>query len=123
MQRLRVSKLRYLFGIAALSLAFASDSRAEPQWREYAYPDQQFAVSFPAAPAVTTVRSGEPEARGVTKTVYLLQQEDGSFEVAVFDLLLARLDEPTAIARAAASLRRNAEVIVDIASEVQGHWG
>ncbi len=59
----------------------------------------------------------------MTETVYVLEQPDCRFEVAVFDLLPSGMDENTAIARAAAALREKGEISVDIASEVQGHWG
>jgi hypothetical protein len=98
-------------------------AKAEPQWREYAYADQQFAVSFPAEPSVTTIPLQTPDGARVTEKVYVLQQDTGRFQIAVFDLLQARMDENTVISRAAAALREKGEAHVDIAAEVQGHWG
>jgi len=106
-------------GIAALVAIIASPGKAQPQWREYAYPDQQFAAAFPAPPDVARIR-GE---RGVPEVVYYLEQDRERFQVAVFDLLRAGINEPTAIANAAASLREKGEVKLDIPAEVQGHWG
>jgi hypothetical protein len=59
----------------------------------------------------------------VTEVVYYLQQDSKRFQVGVFDLLRAGINEPTAIARAAASMREKGEVRIDIVAEVQGHWG
>ncbi len=114
--------MRLIPAAAATLLALAGPAQSKSSWREYGFPDQQFAVSLPAPPALATIRPKPAEA-GVTETVYVLQQQDCRFEVAVFDLLRAGIDERTAIARAAASLRQKGETSVDIASEVQGHWG
>ncbi len=103
--------------------AMAAGARAEPQWREYAYDDQQFAVSFPAQPSVMTIPLNTPDGTRVTEKVYFVQQETSRLEIAVFDLLRARINEATVISRAAASLREKGEVKLDIAAEVQGHWG
>jgi len=108
--------------IAALIL-LAGGARADAQWREYAYGDQQFAVSFPAQPSVMTIPLDTPDGIRVTEKLYFVQQETSRFEIAVFDLLRARMNEATVISRAAASLREKGKVKLDIAAEVQGHWG
>jgi hypothetical protein len=69
------------------------------------------------------IPSESADGRRVTEVVYYLQQGGERFQVSVFDLLRAGIDEPTAIARAAAGMRENGEVQLDIAAEVQGHWG
>ena len=115
--------LRIAVGIAALIAVIASRAEAQSQWREYAYPDQQFAAAFPAPPEVMRIPSEDADGRRMTEMVYYLQQDGKRYQVRVFDLLRAGIDEPTAIARAAASMRENGEVKIDIAAEVQGHWG
>jgi hypothetical protein len=115
--------LRTVAGIAALIAVIASRAEAESQWREYAYSDQQFAAAFPAAPEVAWIPFESAGGRRVMKVVYYVQQGSERFQVAVTDLLRTGIREPTAIARAAASLRENGEVKLDIAAEVQGHWG
>jgi hypothetical protein len=115
--------LRIVAGIAALLAVIASRAEAQSQWREYAYPKQQFAVAFPAPPEVMNIPSEAADGRRVTEMVYSLEQDGKRFQVSVFDVLRAGIDEPTAIARAAASMREQGEVRLDIAAEVQGHWG
>jgi hypothetical protein len=115
--------LRTAAGIAALVAVIASHAEAQSQWREYAYPDQQFAAAFPAAPEIMRIPFEAAGGHRVTEVVYYLQQDSERFQVGVFDLLRAGIDEPTAIARAAASMREKGEVKIDIAAEVQGHWG
>jgi hypothetical protein len=115
--------VRGVAAIAALAAVTASGAEAQPQWREYAYPDQQFAAAFPASPEIMRIPFEGADGRRVTEVVYSLQQDSERFQVGVFDLLKAGIDEPTAIARATASMRDKGEVTIDIAAEVQGHWG
>jgi hypothetical protein len=109
--------------IAALVAGIASRADAQSQWREYAYPDQQFAAAFPAPPEVMRIPFESADGRRATEMVYSLEQGSERFQVAVFDLLRAGINEPTAIDRAARSMREKGEVKLDIAAEVQGHWG
>jgi hypothetical protein len=115
--------LRIVAGVVALIAVMVSRAEAETEWREYAYPDQQFAAAFPQPPKVVRIPFESDDGRRVTKVVYYLQMDSERFQVAVIDLLQARIDEPTAIARATASMRGQGEVTVDITAEVQGHWG
>jgi len=115
--------LRIVAGIAAVVAVIAGRAEAQSQWREYAYPDQQFAAAFPAPPEVTRVPFEDADGRRVTEVVYHLQQDSERFQVSVFDLLRSGINEPTAIARAATSMREKGEVKLDIVAEVQGHWG
>jgi hypothetical protein len=111
------------FLIAALVAVIASRAEAESQWREYSYPDEQFSAAFPAPPEVTRIPFEAADGRRATEVVYYLQQDSERFQVAVFDLLRADFNESTAIDRATRSMREKGEVRLDIAAEVQGHWG
>src|SRR5882672_9509370 len=114
--------LRIVAGIALVAV-IASRAEAQSQWREYAYPDQQFAATFPAPPEVMRIPFEGAGGRGVTEVVYHIEQGSETFQVSVFDLLRAGINEATAIAGAAASMREKGEVKLDITAEVQGHWG
>ena len=107
---------------AAVLICFASRAEAQTQWREYAWANAQFAVSFPAAPSVARMPS-DPAAAHIRGTVYFVDQPTGRFEVVVFDVGLSGISEPAAISRAVAVLRQKGKIDLDIASEVQGHWG
>jgi hypothetical protein len=99
-----------------------SRAEAQTQWREYAWATAQFAVSFPAPPSVVRMPS-DPADTHIRGTVYFVDQPTGRFEVVVFDLRLSGISEPVAIGRAVAVLRKKGTIDLDIASEVQGHWG
>ncbi len=110
--------------IAATALVLlARTAYAQPEWREYVYADQQFAVSFPGAPAVVAFPLRTPDGTAVSESVYSAALDAANFQVTVFDLLSVRMDGPTAVARAAYSLCANGEVKLDTAAEVQGNWG
>ena len=115
--------LRIVAGIAAVFAVIASRAEAQSQWREYVYPDQQFAAAFPAPPEVVSIPFDGASDRRLTEMVYYLQQDSKWFQVAVFDVLRAGINESTAIASATASMRERGEVKLDIVAEVQGHWG
>ena len=115
--------MRIVAGVAALVAVIASRAEAQSQWREYAYADQQFSAAFPAPPDVMRIPFEDVDGRRMTEVVYYLQQDSMRFQVSVFDLLRAGINEPTAIATADASMREKGEVKMDIAAEVQGHWG
>ena len=114
--------MRFRSVTAVLLMAFAGGAEAEPQWREYGWANAQFAASFPAPPSVVRMPS-DPVAAHIRGTVYVVDQPTGRFEVVVFDLGLSGIGEGAAIDRAVAALRQKGKVNLDIASEVQGHWG
>jgi hypothetical protein len=113
---------RRLFAAAAIVL-FVRPAFAQSEWREYVYADQQFAVSFPTAPAVETYRLRTPAESTVTQSQYSAALGTARFQVSVFDLLRVRMNGATAVARVAYSLHTKGEVKLDAVAEVQGNWG
>lgn len=113
---------RRLIATAAIVL-FVRPSFAQSEWREYVYTDQQFAVSFPTAPAVEAFLLRSPEGAGINESQYSASLGAAHFQVLVFDLLQVRMNGPTAVARAAYSLRAKGEVKVDALAQIQGNWG
>ena len=113
---------RWLFPAAAVVL-LAHSAHAQSEWREYVYPDQQFAVSFPTSPSTQTLPLRSPEGTAVTQAQYSATLGAAHFGISVFDLLHVRMSGPTAVARAAYSLREKGEVKLDSVAEVQGNWG
>jgi hypothetical protein len=109
--------------IAATIILFVRPAFAQSEWREYIYADQQFAVSLPAAPAVAAVPLRTPDGTAVNESRYSAALGAAHFQVSVFDLLSVRMKGPTAVERAAYSLRAKGEVKLDAVAEVQGNWG
>ncbi len=76
---------RISFFIAALIIA-ASPAMGAADWREYVYPEDRFAIQFPAEPSMTTASYETIIATGVTANVYSLEFENILFEATVVEL-------------------------------------
>lgn len=71
--RPRTSKIRLIaFILAAMA---ASAPVGAQSWREYAYPNEGFAVAFPAEPKVKTTSYQVPRGRLVDTRIYSVVQE------------------------------------------------
>jgi hypothetical protein len=114
--------MRRWFIAAAAIILFPGTADAHPEWQEYVYADQQFAVSFPGEPEVAAFALRTPNGT-VTQSQYSVVRNVAHFQVTVFDLLRVRMDGSTAVARAAYSLCANGAVKLDAVAEVQGNWG
>ena len=115
--------MRRIAVTVALAAILTSPVRAQSSWQEYSYPDQQFAVSFPGEPTVTTLSLRSPEGTALPETLYSLRQETGIFQVAVIDYSSYGIDERTVIDQAVAGLRERGEVKLDIEARVQRNFG
>ena len=113
---------RWLFAAAAV-LLLVRPAHAQSEWREYVYADQQFAVSFPTSPVIETSPLRSPGGTTVTEVQYSAALGAAHFRISVFDLLAVRMNGPTAVERAAYSLREKGDVKLDAVAEVQGNWG
>ncbi len=77
--------------IAALVIATSSaiEARAAAtaaDWQEYVYPDDHFAIQFPAEPSMRSAPFETVLATGVTANVYSLEFENMLFEATVVEL-------------------------------------
>ncbi len=80
--------------IAFVLAAFAVSGPAAAQtWQEYSYPDNSFAVSFPADPQIETTTYQVADGRPVPARVYSVRQNNGVFKVTVADLANTGLQE------------------------------
>ncbi len=73
------------FFIAALVMA-ASPAKAAAEWVEYVYPEDRFAIQFPAEPSMRSAPLETILAPGVTANVYSLEFENILFEATVVEL-------------------------------------
>jgi hypothetical protein len=71
--------------IAALAIA-GSPVNAAADWREYVYPDDRFAIQFPAEPRLRTAPYETGIASGVSARIYSVEFENILFEATVVDL-------------------------------------
>jgi hypothetical protein len=108
---------------ATAAIALATGAEAQSTWQEYTYAEQQFAVSFPSQPTVTTMPFKAANGAVVTKTLYSVQQDAGVFRVAVIDFSNAGTERTTAIDQAVSALRDGGDTKLDIQARVQRNIG
>lgn len=109
--------------IALVAATFGTVAAAQSTWQEYTYPDQQFAVSFPAEPAVATASFKTASGATVPETIYSVQQDTGVFRLAVVDFTNAGIERNAAIDQAVMALTQNGDVKLNIQARVQGNYG
>jgi len=71
--------------VAALVMAL-SPAMAAADWREYAYPEDQFAIQFPAEPSMRAAPYESIVVPGLTANVYFVEFDNILFEATVVDL-------------------------------------
>lgn len=64
----------------------ASPAMAAAEWQEYLYPQDSFAIQFPAEPSMSTAPYESIVVPGLTANVYFLEFENILFEATVVDL-------------------------------------
>jgi hypothetical protein len=72
--------------IAASPVMGASAAEAAADWREYVYPEDGFAIQFPAEPSMSSAPFETIVAIGVSANVYSLTFENILFEAKVVEL-------------------------------------
>jgi hypothetical protein len=106
-----------------VTLFAAASPAAALDWKEYAYPDNSFTVSFPADPTIEkttyTAANGQPaEAR-----VYAVTQDRSVFQITVVDLSKASLEEKAVIDHAIKTLSQGGEIKLDIPHRISAVYG
>ena len=115
--------MRPLFIAATLTAILTTPLQAQSTWQEYTYPDQQFAVSFPSQPTVTTIPFKAADGTAVMETLYSVRQDTGIFQVEVIDLTNTGTDGATAIGQAVAALGEKGNVKLNMQARVQRNYG
>ena len=115
--------MRGLIVVAALTATLGGSTAAQSTWQEYTYPNQQFAVSFPAEPAVAAMRYRAADVTMLPETLYSVQQDTGVFRVAVIDFANTGIDQSAAIDQAIAELRGRGDIKLNIQARVQRNYG
>jgi hypothetical protein len=111
------------FVILVLGTLAASGPAAAQSWKEYNYPDDFFAVVFPAAPKVETTTYQVANDRSVRARVYSVQQDGALFKVTVAELAGTGLEESAVIDHAIRMLSAGGEVKVNIPHRVDQVYG
>lgn len=115
--------MRYAGFLIAVAALLATTATAQSTWQEYTYPDQQFAVSFPAEPTVTTSSFNTASGATAPETIYSVQQDTGAFRLAVVDFTNTGTDRMAAIDQAVAALQGKGEIKFNMQARVQRNYG
>jgi hypothetical protein len=112
------------FILAAWAASGLSAGPAAAQsWKEYAYPDYAFAVSFPAEPKIEATTYQAPDGRTVPARVYAVIQPNSVFTMTIADLSETTLEESAVIDHAIQALSQGGEVKLNIPARVGRVFG
>lgn len=114
--------MRLPFALPLIVALWASAAQAD-EWKEYAYPDLGFAVSFPADPMIETLPYKAPDGSGASEVLYSVRQGADLYKVAVIDFSNAAIDETQAVDQAVNLLRENGDIRLDIPARVNRNFG
>ena len=112
--------------VAVLCIACAMVSTmaaAQSSWQEYAYPEQQFAISFPGEPSIQKLPVKTVEGVTAPETLYTVRHDREVFQVAVLDLSHADFDRRRIVADIVAEVAQRARVNFTTPARVQGTVG
>jgi len=112
--------------VAVLCIACAMMSTvaaAQSSWQEYAYPEQQFAISFPGEPSIQKLPVKTVEGVTAPETLYTVRHDRELFQVAVLDLSHADFDRQRIVADIVAEVAQRARVQFTTPARVQGTMG
>jgi len=115
------SKMRLIAFIAAALVA--STPAFAQSWKEYAYPDYAFTVSFPAEPKIETKPYEIPDGRSVEAQVFSVARDGGIFTMTVADLGDAAVDENAVLDNAIKTLSQGGEIKVNIRHRIGRVFG
>jgi hypothetical protein len=113
--------MRLLVFFAAVLLA--TGPAVAQSWKQYAYPDHAFSVSFPAEPKLETATYQAADGRSVEAQVYSATQDGAAFIMTIVDLSSAAMEESAVIDHAVKTLSRGGEIKVDIPARVNRVYG
>jgi hypothetical protein len=112
------------FILAAFAVSGLSAGPAAAQsWKEFAYPDYAFAVSFPAEPKIETTTYQAADGRAVPAHVYSVAQPGSVFTMTIADLAETGLEETVVIDHAIKALSQDGEIKLNIRARVGRVFG
>jgi hypothetical protein len=113
-----------LFVALFLAVSFVPAGPATAQsWKEYAYPDYSFGVSFPADPRIETRMYQAADGRSVEARVYSVTQDNGVFTMTIADLSDSAMEESAIIDHAIKTLSQGGEIKLDIPHRISAVYG
>jgi hypothetical protein len=110
--------------VASLIVALLMASSAMAQsWKEYAYPQYSFAVSFPSEPTVETKPYQAADGSMVNARIYQVARNNVVLRMTVADLSSKDMEEKAVIDHAIQALKADGEIKVDIEHRISAVYG
>ena len=106
-----------------LTLFAAVSPAAAQEWKEFAYPDFAFTVSFPGDPTIEKTTYLTASGQPAEAQVYAVSQDLSVFKITVVDLSKAALEEKAIIDHAIKTLSEGGEIKVDIPHRISAVYG
>jgi hypothetical protein len=110
-----------IFLLVAALLA-AGGARAQA-WKEYAYPDYAFTVSFPVEPKVESATYQTAEGGSAPARIYAASAAGSIFKMTVVDLAGTSLGEDAILNHAVKTLTQGGEIKLDIPHRISRVFG
>ena len=107
----------------ALAAALAGAPAHAQSWETYSYPEAQFAVHFPAKPAVTKGAYATTTGVSVPATIYSVRHENVVYRMTIADFSKTTIDAPAGISDAVKAWGRRGEVKLDVEARINRQWG
>ena len=111
------------FALVIFAALAATAPAAAQEWREYAYPNYSFAVSFPVEPTVEMTSYQAADGRMVDAQIYSAKQENSEYRMTVADLSALDMEENTVIDHAIKTLSDGKQVKLDIPHRISRVYG
>jgi hypothetical protein len=112
--------LSILLLLAVLFTAAPADAQG---WKEYAYPEFAFSVSFPVEPKVETATYQTADGHSAPARIYAATAAGGTFKMTVVDLAGTSLVEDAIVDHAVKTLTQSGEVKLDIPHRISRVFG
>jgi hypothetical protein len=106
-----------------LAVFVISGPAAAQAWQKYSYPDDAFAVIFPAAPKVETTTHEVADSRSVPARIYSVRQDKSELKMTVADLDNTGLQEKVVIDYAIKRLSAAGEVNFNYPHRIYAVYG
>src|SRR5580704_17269603 len=106
-----------------LAMLVAGGSAAAQEWKEYAYPADDFTVAFPSDPKSETTTYKAADGRAVEARIYSVTLDGAVFRMTIADLSDAATQESAVIDHAINTLSAGGEVKLDITHRISQVYG
>ncbi len=112
-----------LGAVAALAILAAPYAAQAQAWKDYSYPEDGFAVQFPAPPAMSTTSYKTQTGLTLPAVIYSVQQDGVIYSVTVADFSTVAHGDQVAMEDATTAVHQQGEVKVETTERIDRYYG